>query len=192
MEKKLPTVDIKGKEYVMVKDRILAFNEQYPNGYIQTDLISAPSDTNIVIRAVVVPDADKKERMFIDYAQETVGKGMINTTSALENASTSAVGRALAFMGIGIIDSIASADEVHKATNSRPSVGTSINNNLISEKQVAYLFRWAKEQGAENKDAATELISLRSGKDDFTQLTVAEASELIGELIEEAKQWPYL
>ena len=184
---KLPTIDIKGKEYVMVKDRILAFNEQYPNGYIQTDLISAPSDTNIVIRAVVVPDADKRERCFIDYAQETVGKGMINTTSALENASTSAVGRALAFMGIGIIDSIASADEVHKATNSRPSVGTSINNAMISEKQVKWLLAWANKNGAGNHDSAIELISLRAGKDDFQTMTVAEASELIGELIEEAK-----
>lgn len=188
MEKKLPTVDIKGKEYVMVKDRILAFNEKYPNGYIQTDLVSDPSDTNIVIRASVVPDADKRERMFIDYAQETVGKGMINTTSALENASTSAVGRALAFMGIGIIDSIASADEVHKAVNPRPSVGTSINNNLISEKQVKWLMAWAGKNGADNPDSAIELISLRSGEDDFRQMTVGKAAELIGELIEEAKQ----
>lgn len=183
----LPTINIQGKQYVLVKDRITAFNEHFPNGYIQTELITDPSDTNIVVRAIVVPDIDKPERKFIDYAQETVGKGMVNSTSALENASTSAVGRALAFMGIGIIESITSADEVNKAVNSRPSVGTSINNNLISEKQVAYLFRWAKEQGAENKDAATELISLRSGKDDFTQLTVAEASELIGELIAESK-----
>jgi hypothetical protein len=42
---------------------------------------------------------------------------MVNKTSALENAETSAVGRACAFAGIGVIDSIASADEVHKAIN---------------------------------------------------------------------------
>ena len=39
----------------------------------------------------------------------------INITAAMENAETSAVGRALAMMGIWVIDSIASADEMKKA-----------------------------------------------------------------------------
>ena len=39
----------------------------------------------------------------------------MNKTAALENCETSAVGRALGFMGIGVIESIASADEVNKA-----------------------------------------------------------------------------
>ena len=41
---------------------------------------------------------------------------MVNKTSAIENAETSAVGRALGLiMGIGVIESIASADEMNKA-----------------------------------------------------------------------------
>ena len=42
----------------------------------------------------------------------------INKTSALENAESSSIWRALWFMGIWITDSIASADEIIKATNS--------------------------------------------------------------------------
>lgn len=115
MTNTLPTIDIKGKSYVMVKDRILAFNETYTNGSIQTELVSAPEATTIIVKAIVTPDVKNPTRVFVDYSQAVIGEGYINKTAALENASTSAVGRALAYMGIGVIESIASADEVHKA-----------------------------------------------------------------------------
>lgn len=114
MTNTLPTIDIRGKSYVMVKDRILAFNETYPNGCIQTDLISAPEATTVIVKATVIPDVKNLSRIFIDYSQAVIGEGYINKTAALENASTSAVGRALAYMGIGVIESIASADEMVK------------------------------------------------------------------------------
>lgn len=120
MTDKLPTVDIKGKSYVLVKDRVLFFNSSYPNGSIETELVSLPDSKNIVIKAVVTPDVKNPTRRFVDYSQAVVGQGVVNTTSALENASTSAVGRCLAYMGIGVIESIASADEVNKAINSTP------------------------------------------------------------------------
>jgi hypothetical protein len=115
---KLPTINIKGKEYVMVKDRVLAFNEFYKNGSIETEIVSAPESATIIVKAIVVPDIASPTRRFVDYSQAKIGQGLINTTSALENASTSAVGRALAYMGIGVIESIASADEIVKAEKS--------------------------------------------------------------------------
>lgn len=105
-------VKIKGQDYILVKDRILAFNEMYPDGSIQTELLSEPSDTRIVVKATVTPS---EGRVFTGLAQENVGEGNVNKTSALENAETSAVGRALAMLGIGVIDSIASVDEMKKA-----------------------------------------------------------------------------
>ena len=112
---KLPTVDIKGSPYTLVKDRILAFNELYPNGCIQTRLISEVGSDRIVVRATVIPDVGTPDRKFIDHAQEEIGDGYINKTSAMENCCTSAVGRALAYMGIGVVDSVASVDEINKA-----------------------------------------------------------------------------
>jgi len=47
----------------------------------------------------------------------------VNKTSALENAETSAVGRALGFLGIGIVEGLASADEVVKAGSTAPVSG---------------------------------------------------------------------
>ena len=114
MSLKDKAVDIKGKQYVLVKDRILAFNEADDEGSITTELLSEPNSKVVVVKATVTTG---KGQTFTGHAQEIVGDGFINKTSALENAETSAVGRALAMMGIGVIDSIASVDEINKATN---------------------------------------------------------------------------
>lgn len=108
-------IDIKGKKYVLVADRILYFNEAYPNGSIETSFTE--DDSRITFTAVVFPNVDKPMRRFFGHSQAVWGDGYINKTSALENAETSAVGRALAFMGIGVIESIASVDEIKKAQN---------------------------------------------------------------------------
>lgn len=111
-------IKIQGKDYVLVSDRIIYFNEQYPSGAILTTILSEPESDIVVVRARVVPDAsvpEENQREFVGHSQAVKGAGFINKTAALENAETSAVGRALAMMGIGVIDSIASADEINKA-----------------------------------------------------------------------------
>lgn len=118
-ELKDKAIDIKWKKYVLVSDRVLYFNENYPNGCIQT--VRETVGDKEIIKAVVCPDCDKPSRIFTWYSQATWGDGFINKTSALENAETSAVGRALAFMWIWVIDSIASVDEINKAENTAKS-----------------------------------------------------------------------
>lgn len=110
----LPTVNIKGAEYVMVKDRITFFNQTYTNGSIRTEIVSY-TNGQAVVKATIIPDVKEPERYFTGYSQAVENQGFINKTSALENAETSAVGRALAMFGIGIVDSVASADEMVKA-----------------------------------------------------------------------------
>ena len=112
----------KGKQYVQVKDRVNFFNENYENGAIETKLLSEPTAEMVVIYAKVTPDANYPNRFFTGLSQAswTDKTSFVNATSAMENAETSAVGRALAMMGIGVIESMASADEVHKAVNSKP------------------------------------------------------------------------
>ena len=108
-------ISIKGKDYVLVSDRIIYFNETYKNGCIKTALVSQPDAEMVVIKAQIIPDIETPDRYFTGYSQAKWGEGMVNKTSALENAETSAVGRALAMLGIGVIDSVASADEMTKA-----------------------------------------------------------------------------
>lgn len=106
-------IDIKWKAYVLVSDRVLYFNETYPNGCIKT---FREKDWEMeIVKAIVIPDMENPDRCFTGYSQAKWGDGYINKTSALENAETSAVGRWLAFMWIGVIDSIASVDEMKKA-----------------------------------------------------------------------------
>lgn len=113
-------IDIKGKKYVLVSDRVLFFNEHFPEGSIVTEIISPVDADKVVLKATVSPD---QKRFFIGHSQAKWGDGYINKTSALENAETSAVGRALAFMGIGVLDSIASVDEINKANNTAAANG---------------------------------------------------------------------
>jgi hypothetical protein len=122
MDKQLQSkaIDIKGKQYVLVSDRVLAFNEMYPNGSIIAELLSDTDSEIIYMKAVVTPDVDKPTRVFAGHSQAKWGDGYINKTSALENCETSAVGRALGMMGIGVIESIASVDETNKANTSKP------------------------------------------------------------------------
>jgi hypothetical protein len=119
-------IDIKGKDYVMVKDRVQYFNDTYPNGSIATYAEFYPEAAMWFVRAVVLPDSDSGDRMFTGCSQAIIGDGYINKTAALENAETSAVGRALAFMGIGVIDSIASTDEINKATAAKGKQSTKV------------------------------------------------------------------
>ena len=114
----LPTIDIKWKKYVLVKDRIAYFNDNYPNGSIVTQRIMVDEPNIEVFNATVTTDCDKPNRYFTAYSQAKRWEGFINKTSALENAESSSIWRALWFMWIGITDSIASADEIIKATNS--------------------------------------------------------------------------
>lgn len=113
-------IDIKGKKYVQVHDRVTYFNENYPKGYIQTELLSDPAATTVVVKATVTPDAEYPHRVFTGHAQESLSKTGVNSTSAMENAETSAVGRALGMMGIGVLDSVASVDEMKKAGAFKP------------------------------------------------------------------------
>lgn len=55
-------IDIKGKDYVLVKDRVLYFNEVYPNGSITTERLS--EGDREIIKAIVYPDCDKPNRFF--------------------------------------------------------------------------------------------------------------------------------
>ena len=114
-ELKDKSINIKGKEYILVKDRVLYFNENYPNGKIETELLSELNSEMVVMKATITPDVGNPIRIFTGFSQATWGDGYINKTAAMENCETSAVGRALGMMGIGVIDSIASADEYNKA-----------------------------------------------------------------------------
>tara|TARA_B110000503_G_C7119465_1_gene401843 strand:- start:1080 stop:1676 length:597 start_codon:yes stop_codon:yes gene_type:complete len=111
---KFKTTNIRGKQYVEVNERIKFFRQEdeYKNWTISTEFTSLDSEM-CVCRAII---ADPAQRIIASgHAHETQGSSNINKTSYVENCETSAIGRALAMMGIGIDASIASANEVTEA-----------------------------------------------------------------------------
>ena len=131
-------ISIKGKQYVLVSDRVIYFNDTYSSGSILTEMLSGIGDQVVIFKATVIPDVTIPDRKFTAYSQAKWGDGMVNKTSALENAETSAVGRALGMMGIGVLDSIASADEINKAFTATPRTftpqGQKVHNTAVERK----------------------------------------------------------
>lgn len=113
MSTKMKTINIKGKEYVPVVERVKEFHKLHPNGEIQTEVLPGSSD-RVVVKAIVTFNRGSDKRLiFTGHSQAEWGKGMMGNV-ALEVAETSAIGRALGFANIGLLDGIASADEMKK------------------------------------------------------------------------------
>ena len=121
--KALPTVDIKGKPYVLTQHRLLEFHRLYPNGSISTEIVSETEDS-VVMVTKVMPDAKVPERVFTGIASETKGSTFINKTSHYENCETSSRARALSGLGIGVEESCASAEEVANAMLQQSEIDT--------------------------------------------------------------------
>ena len=87
-----------GKLYTQVVHRMEAFRREHGTDFgLNTELV-VNDGKRVVIKATIT---DKDNRIIgSGYAEEIRGQGMVNTTSALENAETSAVGRALASLGL--------------------------------------------------------------------------------------------
>lgn len=110
------TTDIKGKAYAEVNERVKGFRRLFPNGSISTQLMSIDESDNGKVCVFLATVADENGKtLATGTAYEKENSTYINKTSYIENCETSAVGRALGFLGIGIDTSIASSEEVQNA-----------------------------------------------------------------------------
>lgn len=109
----LPTIAIGTNNYTEAKTRVshVAKNFDYE---VETDVQFIEALRLWIVKATVTIYEDGRPFKYQGTAKEYENKidGDVNSTSALENAETSAVGRALAFAGIGIDNGIASGDEI--------------------------------------------------------------------------------
>ena len=134
---KFKTTNIRGKQYVEVNERIKFFRqeEEYKNWTISTEFTAMDSEM-CVCKAFIL---DTEGRVIATgHAHEERAGSHINKTSYVENCETSAIGRALAMMGIGIDTSIASANEVNDAI-AKQSADSSARVENIMDKAVGYI-----------------------------------------------------
>ena len=157
VNKQIKTTDIKGKAYSEVPQRIKAFRMLYPEGFIRTRPISIEEGVCILLTEVGYYDRDEEKDIVLatGMAYEKEGSTFINKTSYIENCETSAVGRALGMLGIGIDGSVASAEEVQNAQLQQTAqeklnkaeltaVKKAIENNGYKVEKICEFFKLAK------------------------------------------------
>ena len=125
----LKTIKIKNKDYVTVAERVRAFREIHPDWSILTDILS--NEAGVCLMQATVKDTEGRI-IATGHAYEKEGSSFINAGSYIENAETSAVGRALGILGIGVCNSIAGAEEIQNAiTNQNDKIsGVSLDDAL--------------------------------------------------------------
>ena len=141
-----------GKEigdYIEVNQRIKAFRMLYPEGTIETTMLSNENGVCVFKAFVyaykratyfdnVLQSNEEKLLLGTGTAYEKENSTFINKTSYIENCETSAVGRALAMCGIGIDTSVASAEEVQNAIE---------NQEITIDDAKGFVFASGKKKG---------------------------------------------
>ena len=91
------SVKIHGKEYRTVAERVNLFHDENKDAVksIKTKILFTQEDKVVMRATVTVGDS-----IYTGHAEEVYGSSRINETSALENCETSAIGRALANLGM--------------------------------------------------------------------------------------------
>ena len=145
------------EDYETVEERIKRFYAEYPDGRLSTEWESSYTVTgeqgqrNIwVVKAyayLTAGDQANKLHKATGYAFEIDGTGGANQTSALENAETSAIGRALANMALSG-NKRASREEIQKVVRSDSRDFLAEAGKLTDIEKLRNLYAQAKAAGA--------------------------------------------
>jgi hypothetical protein len=101
------------QDYETVDERLHKWWEKYPDGRVETELIEA-SNTRYIVSAKLYKTEANAKACATGLASETITEKGVNSTSALENCETSAIGRALANAGFAAKGKRSSREEMAK------------------------------------------------------------------------------
>ena len=180
---KFKTTNIRGKQYVEVNERIKFFRqeEQYKNWGINTEFPMLTAE-ECLCRATIT-DNDGMV-VAVGHAHENRAASNINKTSYVENCETSAVGRALAMLGIGIDTSIASANEVETAIEQQEEKPTPAKKKAAPKKAPAKKAAPKKEE-APVEDIMDKAVNYVKGSKDKRKAYDLIESKYGGQLTEQ-------
>ena len=78
-------IDLHGKDYAMVAERVTAFRKLYPEGFIKTQIVTITEKTVLIkVCAGYYREDGGEVILSTGYAQETFGRG-VNATNPIEN-----------------------------------------------------------------------------------------------------------
>jgi hypothetical protein len=135
--------------YIEVKDRIAEFYAKYPNGAIRTNVYSM-DESLVVVGAEVFQDKDDTLPIGTGFSSmEIPGSTSFTRGSEIENAETSAVGRAIAMAGFSVHKSVASADEVAAKVPADPA-DEALRASIRKAAEQIYGAEWKKKLKSEH------------------------------------------
>ena len=170
----MKTLPIKGKDYVQVTERVKAFRQLFPEGTITTEIISMEGE-NVVMKATI---SDGEKVLASGLAMEKESTSYINKTSYIENCETSAVGRALGFLGIGIDASMASAEELVNALVGQEEIkARETGSTRIGSKRAEAL-----EMMLAEKNVNVKALMNQYGVDELAKLTEKQHADIVRRL----------
>lgn len=164
-------INIRGKEYQTVALRVQLFRETNPLLTLATEVVHRDAEC-VVMKAIIADEAGRT--LATGHAEENRAASQINKTSALENAETSAIGRALAAFGFGGTE-FATANEVQNAIHQQGAgEGQSPNGGAVSPPQAKpknwggrYPTMTALKQAMHTHHAELERMAIESVMDDL-------------------------
>ena len=173
----IKTLALGKKEYAEVAERVKAFRKLYPDGLIDTK-IEKFEDGLVIVRAEIYGHYENipHSHLATGHAMEREGTSNINRFNALENCETSAVGRALGFLGLTGGGSIASYEEVSNAKLKQEG------NKLATSTEKAGLIASARAKGI-NVDEIIKAVGFDRDKqpDGMTAEQYGRAMKIINE-----------
>lgn len=145
------------EEYEPVASRVQRFYDAFPDGAIHSELVY-DDGKRVVIKATVYRHITDPLPAAIDYAEEYLADRGVNATSRIENACTSAVGRAVsvAASGLGPSDwtkkptreEMSKVQRMTSGTDKRmPEVRVTQPSGVASDKQINYAKSMLKAGG---------------------------------------------
>ena len=110
-------------DYITVPERVDAFIRKHPEGSLQSEIVEL-TESRVTVKALAYRSPDDQRPGIGHSSLEIPGKTPYTRGSEIENAETSAWGRAIAALGFEVKRGMASAEEVrNKRTNDKPEQG---------------------------------------------------------------------